>query len=143
MNEVHKSHSSTMGPEPTSTLLKTIGKNVHYFRERKSWTQARLAHIVECGQSTISGIESASLNPRLAILERIALSLGVEPWKLFVTSMHESEFRHLPHEFQAVIRLIEAPDPQLVRLGEDLMRLIADHLRMFEKNRRRGRPRGS
>ena len=124
-----------------STLGKTIAENIRHFRERKSWTQVHLADQVQCSQSTISGVESGSLRPGLDLLERIAESLGVEPWKLFVAAGRQRELRHLPKEIQELMSLRESSDPQFVQLAEDLARLIADHLKLVEKSqRRRGRP---
>jgi transcriptional regulator with XRE-family HTH domain len=56
------------------------GRNLAILRERRMWTQARLAE--EAGQSptTVSGIESGRISrPHFGTLRKLAAALGVEP----------------------------------------------------------------
>ena len=122
-----------------STLLSTIGKNVRRYRKGRRWTQANLADAVRCSQSTISGIESANLRPGLAILEKVAASLGIEPWKLFVEAAHRRELRRASPEIQELLLLTESSDPQLVSLARNLSRLVGDHLKLAKKTQRHRR----
>ena len=128
-------------PFAMSALLKTIAANVRRYRAEKGWTQTRLARAIRCRQSTVSGIESASTRPGLALLEEIAAALGIAPGQLVVEGMPHREFVRLPRDVQRLVRLSASRNPHLVRLAEDLTQLIGRHITLAERGQpRRRRP---
>jgi transcriptional regulator with XRE-family HTH domain len=67
----------------SSTERSGVGARLAALRERRMWTQARLA--VEAGVSptTVSGIESGRISrPHFGTLRKLAGALGVEPGRL-------------------------------------------------------------
>ncbi len=54
-----------------------LGTNVRRFRERKGWSQEKLAEMAELDRTYISGIERGLRNPTVAVIERIAKALVV------------------------------------------------------------------
>jgi transcriptional regulator with XRE-family HTH domain len=65
----------------------TTGKNLVAIRERRMWTQVRLAEEAGVSPTTISGIESGRITrPHFGTLRKLARALGVEPEKLISPS---------------------------------------------------------
>lgn len=65
--------------------LKTIlGKNVKYHRYRKNFTQEYLAELLKVSPNYIGRIERGQHSPSLEKIEKIATTLGVKPFELFV-----------------------------------------------------------
>src|ERR671911_1789061 len=57
-----------------------VGRNLAAIRERRMWTQARLADEAGVSPTTVSGIESGRISrPHFGTLRKLALALGVEP----------------------------------------------------------------
>lgn len=61
------------------TLAETFGRNVRSVRLAKALTIEALATDVEVSYSYLGQIERGSRNPSLALVERIAASLDVDP----------------------------------------------------------------
>jgi transcriptional regulator with XRE-family HTH domain len=60
-----------------------ISKNLVSIRERRMWTQARLADEAGVSPTTVSGIESGRISrPHFGTLRKLAGALGVEPEEL-------------------------------------------------------------
>lgn len=59
-----------------------FGANVRRLREIKGWSQETLAEAAELHRTYISGIENATRNPTLMVIERLARALGVAPSEL-------------------------------------------------------------
>ena len=59
-----------------------FGANVRRLREVKGWSQETLAEAAELHRTYISGIENATRNPTLTVIERLARALGVAPSEL-------------------------------------------------------------
>jgi transcriptional regulator with XRE-family HTH domain len=58
----------------------TVGRNLRVIRERRMWTQARLADEAGVSPTTVSGIESGRISrPHFGTLRKLARALGVEP----------------------------------------------------------------
>jgi transcriptional regulator with XRE-family HTH domain len=58
----------------------TVGKRLIVIRERRMWTQARLADEAGVSPTTVSGIESGRISrPHFGTLRKLARALGVEP----------------------------------------------------------------
>jgi transcriptional regulator with XRE-family HTH domain len=61
----------------------TTGRNLVTLRERRMWTQARLAEEAGVSPTTVSGIESGRISrPHFGTLRKLARALGVEPEEL-------------------------------------------------------------
>jgi transcriptional regulator with XRE-family HTH domain len=61
----------------------TIGRKLAIIRERRMWTQARLADEAGVSPTTVSGIESGRISrPHFGTLRKLARALGVEPEEL-------------------------------------------------------------
>ena len=61
----------------------TLGRKLVVIRERRMWTQARLADEAGVSPTTVSGIESGRISrPHFGTLRKLAWALGVEPEEL-------------------------------------------------------------
>jgi transcriptional regulator with XRE-family HTH domain len=61
----------------------TIGTNLTVIRERRMWTQVRLAKEAGVSPTTVSGIETGRISrPHFGTLRRLASALGVDPQAL-------------------------------------------------------------
>lgn len=61
----------------------SFGRNLVEMRERKMWTQARLAGEAGVSPTTVSGIEGGRIGrPHFGTLRKLARALGVEPEEL-------------------------------------------------------------
>jgi transcriptional regulator with XRE-family HTH domain len=61
----------------------TVGRKLVVIRERRMWTQARLAGEAGVSPTTVSGIESGRISrPHFGTLRKLARALGVEPEEL-------------------------------------------------------------
>ena len=61
----------------------TIGTNLTVIRERRMWTQVRLAEEAGVSPTTVSGIETGRISrPHFGTLRRLANALGVDPQAL-------------------------------------------------------------
>ncbi len=71
----------------------TAGRKLVVIRERRMWTQARLAEEAGVSPTTVSGIESGRISrPHFGTLRKLAGALGVEPEELVSpTGTGESE----------------------------------------------------
>jgi transcriptional regulator with XRE-family HTH domain len=69
--------------ESTVTERSTAGAKVALIRERRMWTQVRLAREAGISPTTVSGIESGRISrPHFGTLRKLARALGVEPEEL-------------------------------------------------------------
>lgn len=60
-----------------------IGTNLAAIRERRMWTQVRLAEEAGVSPTTVSGIENGRISrPHFGTLRKLAVALGVEPEEL-------------------------------------------------------------
>ena len=61
----------------------TVGRKLAIIRERRMWTQVRLAEEAGVSPTTVSGIESGRISrPRFGTLRKLARALGVDPEEL-------------------------------------------------------------
>jgi len=61
----------------------TVGRKLAIIRERRMWTQVRLAEEAGVSPTTVSGIESGRISrPRFGTLRKLAWALGVDPEEL-------------------------------------------------------------
>ncbi len=65
----------------------TVGRKLAIIRERRMWTQARLAEEAGVSPTTVSGIESGRISrPHFGTLRKLAAALEVEPERLLSSS---------------------------------------------------------
>jgi len=64
---------------------KIVGANVRRFRQDRGMTQERLALEAAVDLRYIGGIERGEQNPSVAVLGRLAKTLGVQPGLFFET----------------------------------------------------------
>jgi transcriptional regulator with XRE-family HTH domain len=60
-----------------------VGANLTALRERRMWTQVRLAEEAGVSPTTVSGIENGRISrPHFGTMRKLAVALGVEPEEL-------------------------------------------------------------
>jgi transcriptional regulator with XRE-family HTH domain len=64
-------------------FLRTLGKRIRALRDKKGWSQERLADEAGIDRSYMSGIERGVRNMSVLNLAKIAKALGVSPASLF------------------------------------------------------------
>ncbi len=70
----------------------TVGRRLVIIRERRMWTQVRLAEEAGVSPTTVSGIESGRISrPHFGTLRKLARALGVEPEELLAVSPGSEE----------------------------------------------------
>jgi len=98
-----------------------LGKRIKRLRNRLGLTQDALAEHVQISPKYLSNIEQGRENPTIDTLLRLALSLKVEPWEMFMFEQ-ESDTKTLQEKIRAL--LDEAKEDQL-RLIVKLLRAAA------------------
>src|ERR671914_2190759 len=74
-----------------------VGKHLAEVRERRMWTQVRLAREAGVSPTTVSGIESGRISrPHFGTLRKLAWALGVEPEELLSLPGSEESEAHSP-----------------------------------------------
>jgi transcriptional regulator with XRE-family HTH domain len=74
-----------------------VSRNLVIIRERRMWTQVRLAEEAGVSPTTVSGIESGRISrPHFGTLRKLARALGVEPEELFSEAESEESGAHSP-----------------------------------------------
>lgn len=63
-------------------FLKSFGRRIKALRNHKNLSQEQLAQIAELDRTYISGIERGVRNVSLLTIEKLALSLQIEPAEL-------------------------------------------------------------
>jgi len=63
-------------------IRRRVGLNLRKYRQAAGFSQEGLA--LECGlhRTYVSGVERGIRNPTIAVLDRLAVPLGIEPSKL-------------------------------------------------------------
>jgi transcriptional regulator with XRE-family HTH domain len=62
---------------------RAVGTNLAALRERRMWTQVRLAEEAGVSPTTVSGIENGRISrPHFGTMRKLAVALGVEPQEL-------------------------------------------------------------
>ncbi len=63
-------------------LRDVLAYNIRVARVTRGWSQEDLALECELDRTYVSAVERARWNVSLSNIERFALALGIEPWKL-------------------------------------------------------------
>lgn len=61
----------------------TVRRNIVKLRQKKGWTQEKLAFEAEISKAGLCSIESGKANPTIGTLEKIVVALEVSIVKLF------------------------------------------------------------
>lgn len=70
-------------PKKPARIQAVLGRRIRSLRERKDWSQERLAEEADLHRTYVGGIERGERNVSVANVERIATSLGVAVRDLF------------------------------------------------------------
>ena len=68
--------------EKVSRLAQTFAMRIKFERERRGFSQEKLAKFAGIGRSTISQIEGMICSPSLDVVEKISRALGYSPSEL-------------------------------------------------------------
>ncbi len=63
-------------------IRRQVGLNVQKLREKRGWSQEELAFEAALHRTYISGVERGVRNPTVAVLQKIATALDVQPSRL-------------------------------------------------------------
>lgn len=66
-----------------STVLESVGANVHRWRVRRGLTQERLSELADTDLRFLRRIESGRTNLGVHLLVRLAIALDIQPAALF------------------------------------------------------------
>jgi DNA-binding XRE family transcriptional regulator len=82
-SSVDETHAGWSSPDVDNLIQQAFGDRVRELRERRGWTQEKLAD--QCGlhRTYIWGIEQGRRNPSLVNIVKIAQALGVKIGELF------------------------------------------------------------
>jgi len=79
-------------------MMKVFVLNLKKYRKKKGISQMKLAEMVDTSTSYIGEIEINSRVPSLAMVERIAKALKIEPFRLFLDNKgRTSEDQQMDH----------------------------------------------
>ena len=92
-----------------------LGRRIKRLRTRLGLTQDVLAERVRINPKYLSNIERAKENPTLDTLLRLAQSLKVEPWEMFLLNQESQDARALRDK---ISRLLEQTN------NDDQLRLV-------------------
>lgn len=70
-------------PQGQMNMLKTIGRNVRYYRLLNDLTQERLAHLSGINVRHLQKIEAGEVNLTIRTIHRLCEALGIQPGSLF------------------------------------------------------------
>lgn len=100
---------------------RAVGKRIKTLRHRNGLTQDRLAEQVELSPKYISGIERGVENPTMDIVLRLAKTLKVEPYDLFLFGESEENEKVLR---KGVEKMVREADRRKLQLYFNVMRNI-------------------
>lgn len=97
-----------------------FGRKLKEYRNKKKLTQVKLSELVQVDDKHISCIESGKNFPSPELLERLAVSLEIEPKDLF-EFYHLQDIPDLKADIQAMID----------KLNKDELSLVYKYIRTF------------
>lgn len=99
-----------------------LGRRIKRLRTRLGLTQDALAENVEISAKYLSNIERGRENPTLDTLLRIAKSLKVEPWEVFIVESEIADSRALRAKIDRLVG--QARDEDQLRLIKQLLQAV-------------------
>jgi transcriptional regulator with XRE-family HTH domain len=72
-------------------IKKLVGDNIRGYRKRIGWTQEKLAVRSGLNSEHISRMENGSENITIETIQKLAASLGVETYRLFIRESYADE----------------------------------------------------
>lgn len=108
-----------------SSLRRQVGTKVRHYRERAGLTQTELGDLIGKSLETIGRIERGTTAPSLALLEKLADALKVEPRDLLGTGSHAAKTRSADQLAQIIDRLSGLSDADLAR-AEKLLETVIE-----------------
>jgi transcriptional regulator with XRE-family HTH domain len=102
-------------------IKRAVGKRIKIVRQQNGLTQDQLAEHVGLSPKYISGIERGVENPTMDILLRVAKTLGVEPYDLFLFGESEENEKALR---KGIEKMVREADREKLQLYFDVMRNI-------------------
>jgi transcriptional regulator with XRE-family HTH domain len=107
-----------------SSLRRQVGTKVRHYRERAGLTQTELGDLIGKSLETVGRIERGSTAPSLALLEKLADALKVDPRDLLGTGSHAARTRKPDPLARLIDRLAGLPDDDLERAEKLLTAVI-------------------
>lgn len=115
--------------------MATIGERIKLERERRGWTQAKLADMLNIKIGTLSGYERNYRQPDLTMLEKIAAAFGVSTDYLLGRTDDPRPANKIDYETQAAHRsddpMADLP-PEAIKSLEEFKEFI---LRKYGKHK--------
>ena len=91
-----------------------IGKRIKALRNRLHLTQDELSERVNISPKYLSNIERGKENPTLNTLLRLAKSLKVEIWELFLIEQESSDIKSLQKRIEHLLQEADSERLQLI-----------------------------
>lgn len=108
-----------------SDILKKLGLRIREERKRAGLTQEQLAEKVDLSTDFIGYIERGKQAPYLKTLERIAQTLGVEVYELFIFK-ETPEGTERKEAIQALVHLLHNKSPDDIRFTASILRQVLE-----------------
>jgi transcriptional regulator with XRE-family HTH domain len=95
---------SETDPKPAVDLDRSFGPNLKYWREKRDYSQERLAELAEIDRTEVGRLERGEREPKFGIINKLAGALEIEQAELFKgTAFTPSEvgnghFTYKPYE---------------------------------------------
>jgi transcriptional regulator with XRE-family HTH domain len=70
-------------PKPSVDLDRSFGPNLRYWRDRRGYSQERLAQLADLHRTEIGLLERGEREPKLSIITKLAGALAISPNVLF------------------------------------------------------------
>ncbi len=106
----------------------TIGENIRVIRKLKKLTQQQLADKLNISLMTVRRFETNARQPKLEMIDKIAVALGVEPFKLLYG--RDSNFKISPEFIMGMMigtakkEATEKPEPDTTKQIESTAKYI-------------------
>ena len=104
-------------------IKRAVGKRIKAVRQRNGLTQDQLAEQVGLSPKYISGIERGVENPTMDNLIRVAKTLGVESYDLFLFGESEDSEKALR---KGIDKMLREADREQLQLYFDVMKKILE-----------------
>lgn len=72
-------------------LLNVFASNLRRYRLALGFSQEKLAELTGLHRTYISAIERGKRNISISNIEKVAIALGIEPWRLLLVNTQDTE----------------------------------------------------